>query len=76
MKDQSQHIVPDQHGKWSVRRGGAERAAKVFSTQHDAVTYAKDIAKKQGGELYVHRIDGTIKNKDSYANHPHHKHKP
>ena len=70
MKDHSQHVAPDQRGGWSVRRRGAERASKVFDTQGDAVAYAKDIAKRQGSNLYIHGKDGRIRSSDSYGSDP------
>ena len=66
MKEESRHVVPDNRGGWSVRKSGATRAARVFDTKHDAVEYAKDIAKKEGGDIYVHGKDGTIRERDRY----------
>jgi hypothetical protein len=53
-----------------VRQSGAARATRVFDRQEDAVKYARDIAKKDSTELYVHRRDGTIREKDSYGHDP------
>jgi len=66
----SRHVVPRQEG-WAVKKSGATRASKVFDTQADAIKYARGQAKKESGELYVHRKDGTIREKDSYGNDPH-----
>ena len=71
VKEQRQHVVPDQHGRWSVRKAGADRATRAFATQSDAVAYARDVAKKAGGALYIHRKDGTIRDRDTYENDPH-----
>ncbi len=71
VKEQKQHVVPDQHGRWSVRKAGADRASRAFDKQSDAVAYAREIVKKAGGELYIHRKDGTIRDRDSYGNDPH-----
>jgi hypothetical protein len=65
-----QHVVPNPRGGWSVRHTGATRATRVFDTQEDAVQYARDVAKRESAELYVHRRDGTIKQKDSYGSDP------
>ena len=32
--------------------------------------YAREIARKEGAELYVHRGDGTIRDRDSYGVNP------
>jgi hypothetical protein len=66
----SQHVVPNQNGGWSVRKTGSSRASKVFSTQNDAIDYARSRAKEEKLELYIHRRDGTIRERDSYGNDP------
>lgn len=70
VNERRQHVVPDQHGRWSVRKAGADRATRAFDTQSDAVAYAREAAKKLGGELYIHRKDGTIRERDTYGNDP------
>lgn len=69
-KQHRQHVVPDQHGSWSVRRDGAERATRVFTSKGDAVAFARGLAKKAGGELYVHAKDGSIRDRDTYSTDP------
>jgi uncharacterized protein YdaT len=71
MKKSDQHVVPNTSGGWAVRRSGAERASKVLDTQQEAVRYARTIAKKEHGELYVHGKDGTIRQRSSFGNDPH-----
>jgi hypothetical protein len=63
----TRHVVLNPTGGWSVRQSGASRASRVFETQADAVRYGKEIAKQERTGLYVHRRDGTIKEKDSYG---------
>ena len=70
VKEHRQHVVPDQRGGWSVRKAGADRATRVFDTRGDAVAFARDLAKRVGGELYVHAKDGSIRDKDTYRNNP------
>ncbi len=65
----TQHIVPGSKG-WSVRKGGATRASKIFKTKREAVAYGVKISKKQGAELYIHRRDGLVQNKRSFSNTP------
>ena len=43
---------------------GSARAARVFDTQDAAVEYAREKAKREGTELYVHGRDGTIRQRD------------
>lgn len=62
----SRHVVPRQDG-WAVKKAGATRASKVFDKQSDAIQYAREQSRKESGELYVHRKDGTIRQRDSYG---------
>jgi hypothetical protein len=70
MSKASKHVAPNPSGGWSVRNSGAIRASRTFDTQDQAITYAREAAKKVGTELYIHGRDGTIKNKNSYGNDP------
>jgi hypothetical protein len=67
MTKKDKHVVANASGGWSVRRAGASRATRIFSTQADAVRYGKEIARQERTGLYVHRRDGTVKEKDSYG---------
>ena len=69
MPKTTQHVVRSPDG-WSVKKGGAKRASKTFKTQREAITYGKKISKSQGAELYIHRSDGMIREKNSYGNDP------
>ena len=60
-------MVPNPRGGWSVQQTGAGRATKVFDTQAEAVKHGRAIAKKEKAEFYIHRSDGTIREKDSYG---------
>lgn len=56
------HVVPSPSGGWAVKRAATSRASRVFHVKTEAVSYARDaITKKGGGELVIHRQDGTIK---------------
>ena len=70
MAKKSRHVVPNQKDSWSVRKSGASRASRVFKTQSEAIKFARKQAKKEGSELYIHKKDGTIRQKDSYGNDP------
>lgn len=66
MAKNSNHVVHDPKGGWSVRKEGASRATKRFDNKQDAITYGKNISRNQGGEVVIHNKDGTIRSKDSY----------
>jgi len=70
MAKKTQHVVPNPNGGWNVKRGGATRATESFETQSEAIKKAIKISKNQGSELYIHRKDGTIREKNSYGKDP------
>lgn len=69
MSKKGQHVVPN-GDKWSVRRAGASRASGTYNTQSEAIQRAKDIARTQQTELYIHGRDGRIRERNSYGNDP------
>ena len=70
MSAKGQHVVPS-GSRWSVRKAGASRATGTYETQQEAVARARELAKSQGTELYVHDKDGRIRERRSYGNDPH-----
>ena len=58
------------HGTESGRfaKGAAERATRRHDTQHEAIDAAREIARKQRTEVYVHGRDGRIRERNSYGN--------
>lgn len=69
MTSKNQHVVPHTDG-WAVRGAGNARATSVHSTQADAIVEAKSIAQNQRSELFIHRSDGRIRDRNSYGNDP------
>lgn len=63
------HVVP-KGGKWSIRTSGAERTSGTFKTQDEAVAVAKERARNNSTELYVHGRDGRIRERSSYGKDP------
>ena len=65
----NQHVVP--HGDhWAVRGEGNRRVTRVTATQAEAVEIARRIAQNQSSELFIHRRDGRVRNRDSFGNDP------
>jgi uncharacterized protein YdaT len=65
----NQHVVP--HGdKWVIKGEGNRRATSVHETQKEAIEAAREIARKQRSELFIHGQDGRIRERDSYGNDP------
>lgn len=55
------HVVKRGDGKWEVKFAGGEKAIKLFSTQAEAVSYSKEMAKNQKGAMLVHNSKGQNK---------------
>jgi len=70
MPRKTHHVVPDPKGGWSVRKGGSERASRHFDTKKDAVSWGRELSRKQKSEFVIHKKDGTIERKNSYGNDP------
>ncbi len=61
-----QHVVPSKEG-WKVKKANSKKSTKIFSTQKEAVTYAREIAINQQTELLLHGTNGQIRGKNSYG---------
>lgn len=70
MAKAGQHVVPSGSG-WSVRRAGSAKASGIFQTQDQAIIRAREIARKEKAELYIHGRDGRIRERNSYGSDPH-----
>lgn len=70
MSKKGQHVVP-RGGKWVVRSAGASRSSGTYSTQGEAIKVARERARTQQTELYVHGRDGRIRERSSYGKDPH-----
>lgn len=64
---QAHHVVPKPSGGWAIKRDGAAKAIKVFSTKGDAVKFAREISRKQGVEIVIHGRDGRIMSTHTYG---------
>lgn len=66
---QAQHVVRSDN-QWAVRRAGATKASRVFTTQKEAVSYANTVARNNKTELFIHGKDGLIRERNSFGNDP------
>ena len=65
----SHHVVP--HGdQWAVKKGGGTKSIVVVPTQGEAIDIARPISKNQGSELFIHRPNGQIRDRDSHGHDP------
>lgn len=66
----NQHVVPNSNGGWNVKGAGNSKATAHTDTKAEAEKIAREIAKNQGSELFIHGQDGKIQHRDSYGNDP------
>jgi uncharacterized protein DUF2188 len=63
------HVVPH-NGGWAVRREGAARVSSTHATQRAAEGAARNTARREQGEVFTHRPNGQIRDRDSYGSDP------
>lgn len=63
------HVTPRPEG-WAVQREKGDRASALTDTKAEAEKIARDLAKKDEGEVIIHGKDGKIQDSDSYGNDP------
>jgi hypothetical protein len=69
MSSRNLHVVPHENG-WAVRREGASRVSSTHDTQDAAGRAARQTAIREGGETFIHRPSGIIRDRNSYGNDP------
>jgi hypothetical protein len=63
------HVVP--HGdQWAWRREGTDRVSGIVPTQTEAIDRARPVSQRERGELFIHRPNGQIRDRDSHGNDP------
>lgn len=71
MAKKSNHVVPSKEkGGWTVKKSGSTRASKSFARKEEAVKYGRELSKREKTELYIHKKDGRIQDRNSYGNDP------
>jgi hypothetical protein len=63
------HVVP-YGNRWAWRREESERVSGITDTQAKATAEARLAAQRDGVELYVHRPNGQIRDRDSHGHDP------
>ena len=66
----NQHVTKHPSGGWQVKGAGNKRATVVTTTQKEAISKGRGIAKSLKSELVIHGKDGKIRARDSYGNDP------
>ncbi|MFZ1751307.1 MAG: DUF2188 domain-containing protein [Saprospiraceae bacterium] len=71
MTKKSNHVIPsDKQGGWAVKKSGSARVSKSFERKEEAVKYGRDLSRKEQTELYIHKKDGRIQERNSYGKDP------
>ena len=65
----NQHVVPKGY-QWAVKGEGNQRYPAVCANQKQAIDIARQIAKNQSSELFIHGRNGRIRERDSHGNDP------
>lgn len=69
MAKKNQHVVPTEDG-WGVKGEGNDKLTSKTDTKSEAESIAREIAKNQKSELFIHGKDGKIQRRDSFGNDP------
>jgi len=67
MSKKNQHVV-QRDGQWLALANS--RATSIYFTQKDAIDTAREIARNQEVELFIHWRNDQIRERDSYGNDP------
>ncbi|MGB5982597.1 MAG: DUF2188 domain-containing protein [Nonlabens sp.] len=71
MNKKSNHVVPSkENGGWAVRKSGSTKVSRRFDRKSDAVNFGRKLSKKEETELYIHKKDGRIQDRNSYGRDP------
>ena len=65
----SHHVVPH-NDAWAVRKNDSDRVSGLYPTQEKAIDAGRTISKNQGTELFIHRPNGQIRERDSHGHDP------
>ena len=66
----NQHVTLRKDGDWQVKVGSDTGATVRTDTQAGAIQRAREIARNQESELFIHGKNGRIRERDSYGNDP------
>ena len=71
MSDKDYNVYQGTDGKWRGERQDSSRASVVGDTQKEVFDATRELAKKAGSEVSIHRADNNrIRAKHSYGNDP------
>ena len=60
---QNKNDESDHAKEWRIRKQGSDKTIKFFSTQKEAIGFAKNLASKNNGKVVIHKLSGAIRKK-------------
>ncbi|MDE2887382.1 MAG: DUF2188 domain-containing protein [Gemmatimonadota bacterium] len=69
MAKQSVHAVP-YDGQWATKVSNVDYPVSIHQTQSAAAEHGRQLAQMMGTELFIHRPNGQIRDRNSYGNDP------
>jgi len=71
MTRKSNHVIPSsEQGGWTVKKSGSSRVSRSFDRKEEAVKYGRELSRREQTELYIHKKDGRIQERNSYGKDP------
>lgn len=71
MEKKSNHVVPsNEKSGWAVVKSGSTMASKSFNRKEDAVKFGRELSKKEQTELYIHKRNGSVQDRNVYGKDP------
>jgi hypothetical protein len=69
MANRNVHVVPHDKG-WAVKSASASKAKSLQQTQKQAIDAGRQTAIGRESELFIHRPNGRIRERNTYGNDP------
>lgn len=57
----NEHVVARENGQWAVLHETGERASRLFDNEHDAIEYARMLARRHNACVVVHNSEGRFR---------------
>lgn len=71
MTRKSNHVIPSsEKGGWAVKKSGSSKVSRSFDRKEEAVKYGRELSRREQTELYIHKKDGRIQERNSYGKDP------
>ena len=61
------HWVTPRENGWADKREGSSRASGIYSTQREAFEHARDVARREGGEVFIQNRNNLIRERNTYG---------